>query len=191
MKTKTPSRSKAPLSLPIRMNQWLISVQLWLHYGSAAIIAFMMVATTIDIVLRYLGHAIEGVFEGVEILMVMAVYLGLAHVQHHEKNVRVEMIVERFTGKTRCAIEVFNLLLPTLVFTVMIWMTGTRAWHSFLIHESTFMPAEHPIWLGRIVLTVGLFFLWLRLVIQIGQYLPGLFGKDEDSTKTMSSGIVG
>ena len=174
-----------------RVNQGLITVQHWLYYGSAAIIAFMMVATTIDIVLRYLGHAIEGVFEGVEILMVMAVYLGLADVQHREQNVRVEMIVERLKGRTRCAIEVFNLLLPTIVFTVMIWMTGARAWHAFLIRESTFMPAEHPIWLGRIVLTIGLSFLWLRLVIQIAQYLPGLFGKDENSTKTMSSGIVG
>ena len=174
-----------------RVNQGLITVQHWLYYGSAAIIAFMMVATTIDIVLRYLGHAIEGVFEGVEILMVMAVYLVLADVQHREQNVRVEMIVERLKGRTRCAIEVFDLLLPTIVFTVMIWMTGARAWHAFLIRESTFMPAEHPIWLGRIVLTIGLSFLWLRLVIQIAQYLPGLFGKDENSTKTMSSGIVG
>jgi len=151
----------------------------------------MMVATTTDIVLRYLGHAIEGVFEGVEILLVMAVYLGLADVQHRGQNVRVEMIVTRLKGKTRAVVELINLLLPTLVFTVMIWSTGKKAWQSFLIREATFMPAEHPVWLGRVVLTIGLFFLWLRLVIQIGQQLHGLVGIEGHSPETVSGGLTG
>lgn len=191
MKPKTPSKSSDAGGFFGGLNRGLIAVQHWLLHGSAAIIFFMMVATTVDIILRYVGHAIEGVFEGVSILLVMAVYLGLADVQHRGQNVRVEMIVTRLKGRTRSAVEVINLLLPTLVFTVMIWMTGSKAWQSFLIRESTFMPAEHPIWLGRITLTIGLFFLWLRLVIQIGQHLRALFGKEGDPTKTMSSGVVG
>jgi TRAP-type mannitol/chloroaromatic compound transport system permease small subunit len=58
-------------------------------------------------------------------------------------------------------------------------MTGTQAWKSYQIKEVTFLPAEHPVWLARIILTIGLTFLSLRLLIQIGEQVKKLFSKTE------------
>lgn len=186
MRPKTPT-SKMTMNFPGRINQGLVRVQHWLLHGSAAIILMMMLATTYDIIVRYLGHPIEGVFEGVEVLLVIAVYLGLADVQYREKNVQVEMLVTRLPGKIRLAVEIFDLLLPIIVFTVVVWMTGTRAWQSFLMREATFKPAEHPVWIGRIVLTIGLSFLWLRLGIQIIQKFQHLTRRTGNSKETESN----
>jgi TRAP-type C4-dicarboxylate transport system permease small subunit len=168
-----------------RMDQRLVTVQQWLFYASAFIIFGMMLVTCTDILFRYAGHPFEGVFEGIEILLVVAIYLALADVQYRGQNICVEILVTRLTGKTRIAFDIFNLFLPVIVFATMVWTTGARAWSSFLMREATFKPAEFPIWVGRIAVTVGLTFLCLRLVIQISQKLKILVkgtGKSEEMT---------
>ena len=170
-----------------RIDRWLVPLQNWMGYISGAVIIVMMLVTCIDIAFRYAGRPFEGVFEGVEILLVIAVYMGLAEVQYNRKNVYVEILVERLSGKARIVAEVFDLLLPIIVFAVMIWVTGARAWESFLMRESTFMPAQHPIWVGRIALTIGIFFLWLRLVVQVSETFYNLTKRTGDSRETGST----
>jgi TRAP-type C4-dicarboxylate transport system permease small subunit len=45
------------------------------------------------------------------------------------------------------------------------------------------MPAEWPVWLARMILTVGIFFLSLRLLIQFGQRIRNLFRKAEEPSE--------
>jgi TRAP-type C4-dicarboxylate transport system permease small subunit len=157
-------------------------------YGGSVLIFAMMFLTTLDIVRRALtGKSIEGLFEGVELLLVAAVYLGVANVQSLEKHVRVEMLIERLSPKLQRAAEVLTMALAAIFFGVTIVMTGRQAWQSWLIREVTFLPAQHPVWLARIVVTVGLFFLWLRIVIQIGQRVGYLAGNAPEAAQAPPS----
>jgi len=146
----------------------------------------LMLLTVPEISLRKLaGYSIEGVFEGVELMLVAIVYLGLAHVQHRGKNVRVELLLTRVPFKVRQALEAFTMLLAVAFFGVALWMTGKEAWASWLIKETTFLPAALPIYVARGIITLGFFFLWLRLLIQIGERIYNLIGKSGDKSASI------
>jgi TRAP-type mannitol/chloroaromatic compound transport system permease small subunit len=153
-------------------------------YGGSLIIFGIMFFTALDITLRRLtGFSFEGLFEGIELMLVAAVYLGVANVQNLRTNVRVEMFVKRLSLKSQQALDAITLLLSLIVFSVAVWMTGSQAWKSYLVKEVTFMPAEHPVWLARIILTIGLTFLSLRLLIQIVEQVRNLCSQTEKSDR--------
>ena len=136
-------------------------------------------------------RARRSAFTLIELMLVAAVYLGVSRVQSLEKNVRVEMFVTRFSFRTQQVIGAFTLFLALAFFSVAVWMTGRQAWQAFLIREATFLPAAWPVWLARIILTVGIFFLSIRLLIQIGQKVGSLFGKyEEPSKKQEEAGVL-
>ncbi|UCF92504.1 MAG: TRAP transporter small permease [Desulfobacterales bacterium] len=148
-----------------------------LAHGGAVFALAMMLLTVIEITLRkILGYSIEGVFEAVELMLVIIVYLGLARVQYLGKNVRVEILLSNVPFKVRQALEAFTMLLSLAFFSLAVYMTGKKAWASWLIRETTFLPAELPIWAARGVITIGLFFLSIRLLIQIGECIYNLIG---------------
>ncbi len=180
MKPKTPTSN----SFLSKLNRGLVTWETWMFYGASVFIFGMMVLTSIDITVRRLaGFSIEGLFELIELMLVVAVYMAVTRVQFQEKHVRVEMFVTRFSFKTQQAIEALTLILALAFFSVAIYMTGRQAWQSFLIREATFLPAAWPVWLARIILTIGIFFLALRLLIQIGQRIGHVFGKCEEPSK--------
>ena len=190
MKPKTPTSNSA--NFPTKLNRGLVIWERWMFYGASVFIFAMMLLTSVDITVRRLaGFSIEGLFELIELLLVAAVYLAVSRVQSLEKHVRVEMFVTRFPFRTQQAIGAFTLFLALVFFSVAVWMTGRQAWQSFLIREATFLPAAWPVWLARIILTVGIFFLSLRLLIQVGQRIRNLFGKYEGpSRKPEEAGIL-
>ena len=174
-KTLTNKGAAGPRS---SLYRGLGTLERWMLYGGSIIIFGIMFFTALDITLRRLtGFSFEGLFEGIELMLVAAVYLGAANVQNLRTNVRVEMFVNRLSPKSQQALDAITLLLSLIVFSVAVWMTGSQAWKSYLIKEVTFLPAEHPVWLARIILTIGLTFLSLRLIIQIGEQVKNLFSK--------------
>jgi len=175
--------------LPRTANRSLRATEQALTHGAAFIALGMMLLTVTEISMRKLaGYSIEGVFEGVELMLVAIVYLGLAHVQHLGRNVRVELLLTRVPFKVRQALEAFTMLLALAFFSVAIWMTGKEAWASWLIKETTFLPAALPIYVARGVITIGFFFLWLRLLIQIGERIYTLIGKSGGKSASIDKG---
>jgi TRAP-type C4-dicarboxylate transport system permease small subunit len=143
----------------------------------------MMLLTVAEISLRKLaGVSIEGVYEGVELMLVAIVYLGLSYVQHQGKNIRVEILLMRLPFKAKQVLEAFTLLLTAAFVGIAIWMTGKQAWASWLIREITFLPAALPIYVARAIITVGFFFLWLRLLFQIGERIYRLSATSGNSS---------
>jgi len=171
-------------SLPPVINRWLIAIEKCLANVAGCIILGMMSLTVIEITLRKLsGRSIEGVFEGVELMIVAIVYLGLAHVQSLEEHVRVELLITRVPFKARQILEALNILLALAFFSLATWMTGKQAWESWLIRETTFLPAALPVWLARGLVTIGFFFLWMRLIIQLGERIYNLLISQEKSAR--------
>lgn len=157
-------------------NRCLINTEKGLLYGASLIALGMMTLTVIEITSRKLiGSSMEGVFEGVELMVVSVVYLGLAHAQYMGKHVRVEILITRLPFRARRAFDVFTMLLALIFFGLAILLTGKQTWNSWLIRESTMLPAALPIWLARGLVTIGISFLWIRILIQIGEGIYDLF----------------
>lgn len=156
-------------------HRWLKATELGLVYVAAVLVLMMMLISVSEITLRKLtGYSIEGVFEGVELMLVVIVYLGLARAQHLGTHVRVELFIDHLPSKVRQALETCTMIMVLIFLSLAIWMTGKQAWASWLIKETTFLPAELPIWVARGCVTIGFFFLWLRILIQIGERIYNL-----------------
>jgi TRAP-type C4-dicarboxylate transport system permease small subunit len=166
-----------------KANRWLAVMEKFLNHAAAFITLAMMLLTVAEISLRKLaGVSIEGVYEGVELMLVAIVYLGLSYVQHQGKNIRVEILLMRLPFKAKQVLEAFTLLLTAAFVGIAIWMTGKQAWASWLIREITFLPAALPIYVARAIITVGFFFLWLRLLFQIGERIYRLSATSGNSS---------
>lgn len=164
-----------------KISGWLMIVEKFLKHGAAFITLSMMLLTVIEISLRKLvGYSMEGVYEAIELMLVLIVYLGLAHAQQLGKNVRVEVLLMRVPFKVKQALEAFTMVLTVAFITLAIWMTGKEAWASWLIKETTFLPAALPIYVARATITIGFFFLWLRLLVQIGERIYSLVSTPGD-----------
>lgn len=158
-----------------KADRWLKAVEKILIQAAALVTLAMMLLTVAEISLRKLaGYSIDGVYEGVELMLVAVVYMGLAHVQYLGKNVRVEIFLMWLPFKAKLVLEAFTLLLTAAFVGIAVWMTGKQTWASWLIKEITFLPAGLPIYVARAIITIGFFFLWLRLLFQIGERIYSL-----------------
>ena len=165
-----------------KANRWLRVIEKILIQVAAFMTLAMMLLTVVEISLRKLaGYSIDGVYEGIELMLVMMVYMGLAHVQNVGKNVQVEILLMHVPFKVKQLIEAFTLLLTAAFVGVAIWMTGKQAWASWLVKEITFLPAALPIYVARAFITIGFFFLWLRLLFQIGERIYNLSATSADT----------
>lgn len=170
-----------------KANRWLRLIEKILIQAAAFMTLAMMLLTVAEISLRKLaGYSISGVFEGIELILVVIVYMGLAHVQNAGKNVQVEILLMHLPIKARQGLEAFTLLLSAAFVGIAIWMTGKEAWASWLIKEITFLPAALPIYVARFFITVGFFFLWLRLLFQIGERIYRLVATSANTPTTVN-----
>jgi TRAP-type C4-dicarboxylate transport system permease small subunit len=170
-------------------NRLLVKTEQVLAHGSAAFILAMMLVTVIEITSRrLLGYSIEGVFEGIELMLVIVVYLGLANVQRMDRNIRVELLLMRVPFRVKEVFEACTMGLVLVFFSFAIWMTGKKAWGSWLIKETTFLPAALPVWVARGIITIGIFFLWLRLLIQIGECIHHLLRGQQEKDVPIKEG---
>ena len=85
----------------------------YISWAGLAATFFLMVVTTIDVILRKLpiNASITGSYDMTEMGMVVIVFFGIAYFQSEHGHVRVEMFVEKFPYTVRCIVEgVVNLV---------------------------------------------------------------------------------
>lgn len=128
----------------------------------------MMVLITTNTVLRYLfNDPITGMFEVVELYLMMAVfYFAIAHVEHEGGNVQVDLLSRKFPSRIRRRVEVAYLL-STFVVVLWIMMLVFRRTRSFWEQGSTTSGViQFPIYLSWAIVVIGLVLLLLRLLMK-------------------------
>jgi TRAP-type transport system small permease protein len=96
------------------------------NWMGTALIFCMMVLTTVDVVLRsLLNQPITGALETTELLMLMAVALGLAYTQYQKGHVSVDILVSRFSRRTQAIDNIF-------VYLVCLGLYGLISWQAIV-----------------------------------------------------------
>ena len=146
-----------------------------LGMGGNLALLLIMFGVSADAILRYaLNRPITGTLEGVELLLVFAVFLSLARTQAERGHIAVGIITERLSGRPRAALEALTALLGLLLFGAVTWATGGMALRSWQMGEYAAGLIAFPIYPSRILVALGSLLLCLQLLLEIGRALVAL-----------------
>lgn len=137
---------------------------------SLAVIAasFTIVAAlllTAEVLSRALfNQPIRGLFEYMQLLVVLIAFLGLAEAERNGDHIRVTILTERMPRKATAVVRVFAMLVSALV---VLWMTVM----SYIELSKSLGRGEYaaglvnlPVWPARVIIVVGLAALFLMYV---------------------------
>ena len=135
---------------------------------SAVLVFVMALLTTADVALRFIfNKPIAGTILLMEFMMVALVYFGVAYVQAHNANIKMDMIGGKLPTRAIQSLDLFIHIAALAIFALVTWQAGLVAYKSLLFHDyaSGLLPA--PYWPAKSALTLGLSILCLRFVFNI------------------------
>lgn len=145
-----------------------------------AIVALMLAICT-DVVMRGLsGDTVPGLFEATELLLVMAIFLGLAAEQLSSGHIRVTILTEHVGPRLKTALRTIALVISAGMILWLTIETGQRALASFSTGEVRWGTVQFPVWPVRACITIG--FAWYLLQVCVTIY-ETLVKKPETTTE--------
>jgi TRAP-type mannitol/chloroaromatic compound transport system permease small subunit len=93
-----------------------------------------------------LGQATSWANETTIYLSACAYLLSGGYALAHRSHVRIDVIYERLTARTRTRLDLFTFMFFCLYVGALIWVGSTLAWTSFLQAEGTGTPWNPRIW---------------------------------------------
>ena len=140
--------------------------------GIFVLILGVMIST--DVLVRWItGRPLIGVFEISRILFVPIIFMVLGLVQWTDRQVRVDVLILRVTGRGRIAVRTLDQVLALMLFTILL-VTGAESWleavqRNFVDMGMLEIPQAIPIGFmvfGVFLLVVSLILLLIRSVRQ-------------------------
>lgn len=96
----------------------------WCHTVGTSVLFLMVCFTFADVILRYIfNRPIMGAWEITGLLMVVVVFLGIAHVQNEKGHVNVDVVATRLSPTTRLITDTLINFLSICVFGILVWRT--------------------------------------------------------------------
>lgn len=137
----------------------------WTNVIGIAVLFLMVCVTFVDVILRYIFNSpIKGVLEITEVLMILAVFLAVAHTQNEKAHVTVDLVTGRLSPKARIVMELITALLGLGIFAVAIWRVFVQtlyfAAHNQM-HSQYFNIPSTPF---AAIIVLGCTLLWLLLL---------------------------
>ncbi len=141
-----------------------------LGLGTNVALLAIMAAVSLDAVLRYaFNRPIVGVLEGVELLLVFAVFASLARTQAEGGHIAIGVLTERLGARGRAGLQIITRLLGLSLFATMTWASGGMAWRSWQMDEFSAGIIAFPVYPSRIMVTLGCFLLCLQLLFELAE----------------------
>lgn len=139
-----------------------------LSYISAVAVAFMMVITVADVLVRYLtSHNVPGSYSFVSLAFVFVIYLGLALAQRENSHIAIDALYDKFPRPLRKTLQGVQLLVMLLFFAGLTWYTGVSAWENYSMGDTILGAIAVFTWPARIMIPIGMFFLSFRFLSQL------------------------
>jgi TRAP-type C4-dicarboxylate transport system permease small subunit len=150
------------------VQQWLARCEQALTLVAAAATFVMMLLTTADAGGRYLfNRPILAAYElTTNYLMVAAIFLAMPYTYRQGANIRVTFLVERLGRGARLAVNHVVQLVSILYCAALVVATFQQARH-MLATNTTFVTLDLPLWPAHLIVSIGLFFTTLLMLIDL------------------------
>ncbi|CAB1055340.1 TRAP dicarboxylate transporter, DctM subunit, unknown substrate 3 [Olavius sp. associated proteobacterium Delta 1] len=127
----------------------------------------MMLLIVVDVFLRLVcNQPIMGAYEIVQFIMMILVYLGLASTAVQKVHIGIDLMVARFSERTRAFVDSLTLLLGFGFFALVTWRNILRARVLLLENETSFLLSI-PTFPFYYILAFGCGVLCLVLLVQL------------------------
>jgi TRAP-type C4-dicarboxylate transport system permease small subunit len=135
---------------------------------SACAIVFMMVLMVTDVLLRLRsGSPVSGAYETVQALVVLIVFLGLAHSERSGHTIRVTVLTAALPPAPA---QIARRIGQGLTLGIALWLTyatALAALESWASGEYTRALVDFPLWPSKLVIFLGCVMLALQLFLNL------------------------
>ena len=152
--------------------RWIESICSTLGAASAVLIGVMMFFITAHVFLRYAFHKPIPQAEPIAgLVLVVVVFLAVAHAQVRRAHIGVRLLVERLSRRVQRILQTIVLFISLGVFSVMIWHTTAYALSSFKTGEEDIGVLDIPLGPFRLAIPIGLALMCIVFIIQLVSHL--------------------
>lgn len=143
----------------------------WL-YQTLAVLAAVFICLTLLVELaiiigRFANFQIDGGDAYAGYFMAAGSFLALAATLRQGDHIRVTLILQRLTGKARVWVEIFCLLVATLLTAYFTWYSGKLVYGSYLYHDISQNTDATPLWIPQLSMAIGLFGLFVAFAEEL------------------------
>ena len=148
--------------------------------GATAVLALMLLMTADAIGRKLVGRSLPGALEASESLMVIAVFLPLMYVQRKGGHIVVTVATRALPRRWQELMDAIATFVGFLLFAVIVWVVGGKAWGSFLSREIRIGTVVFPVWPFRGVMTAGLLLFAVQLAVSsFGHFRRSRLAEDD------------
>jgi tripartite ATP-independent transporter DctM subunit len=135
----------------------------------------MVLLIVVDVTLRrFFSRPILGTFEIVQFFLITLVCLALADTAIKDGNIRVELIISKFSEKPKALIQSLTIFLSLLLFILITWRNLIMVWEVWQKNLSSYL-LHIPLFPFYFILTFGSGILCIVLFIQLIDSLKTIF----------------
>jgi TRAP-type C4-dicarboxylate transport system permease small subunit len=139
-----------------------------LYDGAAWLAALFMIGLLVmvllSIVSRLLHFHVAGTDAYAGYLMAASGFLALAHTLKRGEHIRVTLVINALSGRTRRALELWALLAAALLAALAAFYSGRLTWQSHAFNDISTSNDATPLWIPQLSMAVGSVILVIALV---------------------------
>lgn len=149
----------------------------WLYLFSGMVAGGFLLAIFVLMMLlsagRPLGLNVRSGDEFIGWCMVAVSFLALAHTFRSAEMIRVGLVLEKITGRTRWYFEIFSLVCGSIFIGYFAWYAFWMTYFSWLINEPSQGVIVIPIWIPQSGMAIGLIILFIAFIDELIHVLCG------------------
>ena len=154
-----------------RCGKLTLKISRYMAVIAAIVLGIMMVLTVADVCGRYFFlKPIEGTFELIGIMLVIAGCLGLGFCQLNQGNIRITIIADSLPPRGQAIVYLISYTIGAVISGMICWRGLLRAWdYIFKTLGGVTVTLKLPFWPFMFLLALG--FGWLCFILLIDAYL--------------------
>lgn len=148
-----------------------------LYETAAWIAAAMMVGVLVMVLVGIFGRQLDFYVAGTDAyagyLMAGTGFMALAHTFKRGEHIRVTLLLQSVGGRSRRALEIWSLVVATLLSGVLAFYSVRLAWQSHLFHDISTSNDATPLWIPQLGMALGAVILLVALLDELFLELSG------------------